>query len=93
VPASDLDFAGCWRDQRPGETLPETYSRHAIGRLLCGPQFEPGTWHIYSDVGTNMPALDITAMMIRNHLGNPPGFIYNRDYPVFMGLVAAAVDR
>jgi CubicO group peptidase (beta-lactamase class C family) len=39
-----------------------------------------------------MPALDIVAIMIRNCLGDPPGFIYNRDYPVFMDLVAAAVD-
>ncbi len=250
LPAGDLDFAGCWRDQRPGESLPETYFRHAIGHVIRGPQFEPGTWHIYSDIAINclgevisiasgervpeiirkrvfeplglrrigwdfddalakdiaglvnadwmgeqhgtknarlegsvsgglitsardlaalgcmllhegelegvrilapltvrmmttcqyplpgrpnyphrgllwwikaapdspelgqivpygtychggaghsvwvmMPALDITAIMIRNRLGNPPGFVYNRDYPVFMDLVAAAVDE
>jgi serine-type D-Ala-D-Ala carboxypeptidase len=40
-----------------------------------------------------MPALDIVAIMIRNRYGDPPGFIYNRDYPVFMDLVAAAVDK
>ena len=40
-----------------------------------------------------MPALGIVAIMIRNRLGNPPGFIYNRDYPIFMDLVAAAVDK
>jgi CubicO group peptidase (beta-lactamase class C family) len=40
-----------------------------------------------------MPALDIVAVMIRNRYGDPPGFIYNRDYPVFMDLVAAAVDE
>jgi serine-type D-Ala-D-Ala carboxypeptidase len=40
-----------------------------------------------------MPALDIVAVMIRNRLGEPENFIYNRDYPVFMDLVAAAVDQ
>ena len=40
-----------------------------------------------------MPSLDIVAVMLRNVGGNPPGFIYNRDYPVFMDLVAAAVDE
>ncbi len=40
-----------------------------------------------------MPALDMVAVMIRNRLGDPEGFIYNRDYPVFMDLVAAAVDE
>lgn len=40
-----------------------------------------------------MPALDIVAIMIRNRVGDPPGFIYNRDYPTFMDLVAAAVDE
>ena len=250
LPAGDLDFSSCWRDQRPGETLPETYFRHAMGHVIRGPQFEPGTWHIYSDIainmlgevihiasgervpdlvrrrvfeplklkrigwdfedelakdicelvnpdwmgeqhgnkharqegsvggglissardlgaigsmllhegelegtrilapltvrmmttcqyplpgranyphrgllwwikaapdspelgqivpyGTychggaghsvlvNMPTLDITAIMIRNALGNPPGFVYNRDYPIFMDLVAAAVVK
>jgi CubicO group peptidase (beta-lactamase class C family) len=39
-----------------------------------------------------MPALDIVAVMLRNVGGNPSGFIYDRDYPVFMDLVAAAVD-
>jgi len=39
-----------------------------------------------------MPALDIVAVMIRNRYGDPEGFIYNRDYPVFMDLVASAVD-
>jgi hypothetical protein len=39
-----------------------------------------------------MPELEIVAVMLRNRLGNPPGFIYDRDYPVFMDLVAAAVD-
>lgn len=39
-----------------------------------------------------MPALDIVAIMIRNRAGDPPGFVYNRDYPIFMDLVAAAVD-
>ncbi len=38
-----------------------------------------------------MPALGVVAVMIRNRLGDPPGFIYNRDYPVFMDLVAGAV--
>jgi CubicO group peptidase (beta-lactamase class C family) len=40
-----------------------------------------------------MPDLQIVAVMLRNRLGNPPGFIYDRDYPVFMDLVAAAVDE
>jgi CubicO group peptidase (beta-lactamase class C family) len=40
-----------------------------------------------------MPALDIVAVMIRNRYGEPEGFIYNRDYPVFMDCVAAAVDE
>jgi CubicO group peptidase (beta-lactamase class C family) len=40
-----------------------------------------------------MPALDIVAVMIRNRVGDPPGFVYNRDYPIFMDLVAAAVDQ
>lgn len=40
-----------------------------------------------------MPALDMVAIMIRNRAGDPPGFLYNRDYPVFMDLVAAAVEK
>lgn len=249
IPAGDLDFYGCWRDQLPGESLPETYFRHAMARVIKGTAYEPGTYHVYSDPavtilgeliyrasgervpdilqkrvidplglkrigwdfddviakdiativndswlggrhGTKearltgsvagglisnardlatfgllllhegeldgkrilapltvrmmttcqfplpgrpnyphrglywwikaapdtpelghivpygtychggaahsvlviMPALDIVAIMIRNCLGDPPGFIYNRDYPVFMDLVAAAVD-
>jgi hypothetical protein len=28
-----------------------------------------------------------------NIYGDPEGFIYSRDYPVFMDLVAAAVDE
>jgi len=39
-----------------------------------------------------MPALDIVAVMIRNRAGNPPGFVYARDYPMFMDAVAGAVD-
>lgn len=39
-----------------------------------------------------MPALGIVAVMIRNRAGNPPGFVYNRDYPIFMDAVAGAVD-
>jgi CubicO group peptidase (beta-lactamase class C family) len=249
LPGGDVDFYSCWRDQQPGEDLPTTYFRHAMGRVVRGVVFEPGTWHVYSDIavtilgqviyyasgervpdilrkrvfeplklrrigwdfddelakdiasivndewmggrhGTKearqagsvagglisnardlaafgcmllnegtldgvrilapltvrmmttcqypspgrpnyphrgllwwikaapdtpelghivpygtychggaahsvlviMPALDIVAVMIRNRLGDPPGFIYNRDYPVFMDLVAAAVD-
>ncbi len=38
------------------------------------------------------PALEMVAVMLRNRGGQPPGFIYNRDYPVFMDLVAAAVE-
>ena len=40
-----------------------------------------------------LPELDMTAVMIRNRAGDPPGFIYNRDYPIFMDLVAAAVEE
>lgn len=40
-----------------------------------------------------MPALDIVAVMLRNRIGDPPGFNYVRDYPVFMDLVAASVDH
>jgi len=249
LPGGDIDFYSCWRDQQPGESQPETYFRHAMGRVVRGVVFEPGTWHVYSDIavtilgeviylasglrvpdimrrrvfeplnlkrigwdfddatakdiasivnddwmggrhGTKearqsgsvaggvisnardlaafgclllnegeleevrilaplsvrmmttcqyplpgtanyphrglfwwikaapdtpelgtvvpygtychggaghsvlviMPALDIVAVMIRNRVGDPPGFIYNRDYPVFMDLVAAAAD-
>ncbi len=248
LPAGDLDFYGCWRDQRQGESIADTYFRHAMGKTVRGPVYEPGTGHVYSDpavtilgevicraggervpeiiqkrifdplelkrigwqfddelskdiaaivndtwmdgkpgndrlVGsvsggliTNardlatfgllllregeldgkrliapltvrmmttcqyplpgrpnyphrglfwwikaapdspelgqivppgtychggaghsvlvvMPALDIVAVMIRNRVGDPPGFVYNRDYPIFMDLVAAAVDE
>lgn len=250
LPGGDIDFYSCWRDQRPGESLPETYFRHAMGRVVRGVVFEPGTWHVYSDIavtilgeviyraggerapdlvrqrifeplglqrigwdfedelakdiavivndswmggrhGTKearqagsvagglisnardlaavgcmllhegelggvrvmapltvrmmttcqyplpgrpnyrhrgllwwikaepdspelghivpygtychggaahsvlvvMPALEIVAVMIRNRVGDPPGFVYNRDYPIFMDLVAAAVER
>jgi CubicO group peptidase (beta-lactamase class C family) len=40
-----------------------------------------------------MPALDIVAVKLCNRVGSPPGFIYARDYPVFMDLVAASVDE
>lgn len=40
-----------------------------------------------------MPTLDTVAVMIRNRFGDPPSFIYNRDYPVFMDLVAASIDH
>lgn len=249
LPGGDLDLAASWKDQQPGEPLYETYFRHAMGRIVRGVVYEPGTWHVYSDsgviilgevicrasgkrvpeimqqrifeplglqrigwdfdgelekdiaslvnenwmgerrgkadraggsvsgglissardlatfgqllvregeldgkqliaplivrmmstcqyplpgrskfphrglfwwikaapdspelgnvvpVGTYchggaghsvlviMPALDIVAVMIRNRAGDPPGFIYNRDYPVFMDLVASAVDE
>ena len=250
LPGGDVDFYSCWRDQRPGETLPETYFRHAMGRVVRGVVYEPGTWHVYSDIAVTilgeviyracgdrvpdimrkrvfeplhlrrigwdfddelakdiativndawmggrhgsrearqagsvagglisnardlaafgclllhegelegvrilapltvrmmttcqyplpgranyphrglfwwikaapdtpelghiipygtychggaahsvlviMPALDIVAIMIRNRVGDPPGFVYNRDYPMFMDLVAAAVDE
>ena len=45
----DTDFYGCWRDQQPGESLPETYFRHAMMRVGRGLVFPPGTNHIYSD--------------------------------------------
>jgi CubicO group peptidase (beta-lactamase class C family) len=59
LPGGDLDFYGCWRDQQPGETLPETYFRHAMGRTIRGVVFEPGTWHVYSD-----PAVTILGEVI-----------------------------
>ena len=250
LPGGDIDFYSCWRDQRPGESQPETYFRHAMGRVVRGVVYEPGTWHVYSDIAVTilgeviyiasgervpdlirrrvfeplklkrigwdfdealaldiasivndtwmggrhgikearqtgsvagglissardlaavgslllhegelggvrvmapltvrmmttcqyplpgranyphrglfwwikaapdspemghivpygtychggaahsvlvvMPALDIAAVMIRNRIGDPPGFVYNRDYPIFMDLVAAAVDQ
>lgn len=249
LPGGDLDFYGCWRDQQPGELLEQTYFRHAMGRVVRGVAYEPGTWHVYSDIAVTilgeviarasgervpeimqtrifdplglkrigwdfppnmekdiasivnsdwmggrqgkenrlagsvagglisnardlaafgllllgegelngkrliapltvrmmttcqyplpgranyphrglywwikaspdspemgtivpqgtychggaghsvlviMPSLDIVAIMIRNRVGDPPGFIYNRDYPVFMDLVAAAADQ
>jgi CubicO group peptidase (beta-lactamase class C family) len=40
-----------------------------------------------------MPDLDIVAVMLRNRWGNSPGFIYDRDYPMYMDTVAAAVDE
>jgi CubicO group peptidase (beta-lactamase class C family) len=49
IPGGDLGFYGCWRDQRPGEPLPETYFRHALARTVRGVAYEPGTWHVYSD--------------------------------------------
>jgi hypothetical protein len=39
-----------------------------------------------------MPTLDMVAVMLRNRTDSLPGFLYNRDYPVFVDLVAAAVD-
>ncbi len=249
LPGGDLDFYGCWRDQQPGEPLNQTYFRHAMGRVVRGVAYEPGTWHVYSDIAVTilgeviqracgrqvpqimqtrifdplglqrigwdfdpsletdiasiinsdwmggrqgkenrqsasvaggliansrdlgvfgqlllregeldgkrliapltvrmmttcqyplpgranyphrglywwikaapnspemgtivpygsychggaghsvlviMPSLDMVALMIRNRVGDPPGFIYNRDYPLFMDLVAAAVDE
>lgn len=248
MPGGDLDFYGCWRDQQPGESITDTYFRHALGRAVRGVAYEPGTWHVYSDPAVTilgeiitrasgltvpqimqqrifdplelkrigwqfdetisrdiasilyddwmgakpgndrllgsvsgglitsardlatfgllllregeldgkrliaplavrmmttcqyplpgrpnyphrglfwwikatpdtpelghivpngtychggaghsvlvvMPALDVVAVMIRNRVGDPPGFVYNRDYPVFMDLVAAAVDE
>ena len=49
IPGGDLDFYGCWRDQQPGESLLDTYFRHAMGMLVRGVVYEPGTWHVYSD--------------------------------------------
>ena len=49
LPGGDIDFYGCWRDRRPGESLPETYFRHAMYRVVRGVVYEPGTWHVYSD--------------------------------------------
>ncbi len=48
-PGGDQDFYGCWKDQRPGESLPDTYFRHAMMRVDRGLVFPPGTSHIYSD--------------------------------------------
>ncbi|MBN1669326.1 MAG: serine hydrolase, partial [Anaerolineales bacterium] len=54
LPGGDIDFYSCWRDQRPGESLPETYFRHAMGRVVRGVAFEPGTWHVYSDIAVTI---------------------------------------
>lgn len=59
IPGGDLDFYGCWRDQRQGESLNETYFRHAMGRVVRGVVYEPGTWHVYSD-----PAVTILGQAI-----------------------------
>jgi len=40
-----------------------------------------------------MPELDVVAVKLCNRRSNPPEWIYNRDYPVFMDLVAAAVTE
>ena len=53
-PGGDLGFYGCWRDQRPGEPLVDTYFRHAMGRTVRGVAFEPGTWHVYSDIAVTI---------------------------------------
>lgn len=54
LPGGDLGFYGCWRDQRTGEPLVETYFRHAMGRTVRGVAFEPGTWHVYSDIAVTI---------------------------------------
>ena len=54
LPGGDLGFYSCWRDQRPGEPLVETYFRHAMGRTVRGVAFEPGTWHVYSDIAVTI---------------------------------------
>jgi CubicO group peptidase (beta-lactamase class C family) len=59
IPGGDLVFYSCWRDQRPGEPLVETYFRHAMGRTVRGVAFEPGTSHVYSD-----PAVTILGELI-----------------------------
>jgi serine-type D-Ala-D-Ala carboxypeptidase len=64
LPGGDLDFYGCWRDQQPGESLPDTYFRHAMGRTTRGVVFEPGTWHVYSD-----PAITILGEVIHRASG------------------------
>ena len=46
LPGSDVAFGGCWRDQLPGESLPETYFCHAMYRTVRGVVYEPGTWHV-----------------------------------------------
>jgi CubicO group peptidase (beta-lactamase class C family) len=40
-----------------------------------------------------MPALDMVAVVLRNRLGSPPGFINARDYAPFMDIVAASVEE
>jgi|GEM_PF-2989044 len=54
LPGADAAFGGCWRDQRPGESLPETYFRHAMYRTVRGVVFEPGAWHVYSDIAVTI---------------------------------------
>lgn len=64
IPGGDLDFYSCWRDQRPGEPLVDTYFRHAMGRTVRGVAFEPGTSHVYSD-----PAITILGEVIYRACG------------------------
>jgi CubicO group peptidase (beta-lactamase class C family) len=59
IASGDLDFYGCWRDNQPGETMVDTYFRHAMGKIVRGVVFEPGTWHVYSD-----PAVTILGEVI-----------------------------
>jgi CubicO group peptidase (beta-lactamase class C family) len=74
LPGGDVDFYSCWRDQQEGETLPETYFRHAMYRVVRGVVYEPGTWHVYSD-----PAVTILGEVLYRASGERvPEFIQKR---------------
>ena len=74
LPGGDVDFYSCWRDQRAEETLPETYFRHAMYRVVRGVVYEPGTWHVYSD-----PAVTILGEVLFRACGERvPDFIGER---------------
>jgi CubicO group peptidase (beta-lactamase class C family) len=51
LPGGDTDLSSCWRDQQPEESLSDTYFRHAMGRVIRGVVYQPGTYHVYSDSG------------------------------------------
>jgi CubicO group peptidase (beta-lactamase class C family) len=54
-----------------------------------GTYYHAGAGH---SVVVVMPTLDVVAVMLRNRLGSPPGFINARDYAPFMDMIAASVE-
>ena len=62
-----------------------------LGHIIPdGTYYHAGAGH---SVIVVMPALDIVAVMLRNRLGSPAGFLNPRDYAPFMDLVAASVEE